>query len=147
MNLYEIHDYCEEPWSNKVRSYWKFISGEVCHVLTGKTYGKIFLLPLKLDGVTHHGLLFERPIILPKERNILWHERGHVVVGKQVSSTMDEYFADEWAINECLERGFNLIAKEIILRCKHWLSVDNLPVEYKDSGRMIVKKFSQYLTV
>lgn len=142
MIKFKIESICHEPWTDKIRSYWRYLGGGYIHVLLGHAKGYVLLVRMvdESTGEQILGILVEEPKKISDFRNVLWHEMGHVVVGTDSDPVMNEFLADKWAIETAISKGFNKISEEIILRCASNI-VDGSDEVYVKSAKMIISHF------
>jgi len=147
---YEVKEVCFAPWAQKVMSYWRFIGKEECFVLLGKSEvneseGQIVLI-IRNDIKSKKkvfGLLFNKPMKLPSERNFLWHEMGHIKGKKSKSKILTEFYADKWAIDTAKKRGYKSIIEEILLRCAGFCKDEFADHFYRKAANKIIKHYQQ----
>jgi len=151
MIKYKVEKVCFEPWAEKVMSCWEFIGKEQCFVLLGES--KVDEKEAQVVLITRndirskkkvYGLLFSKPLKLPSERNLLWHEMGHVKGKKSKNKVLSEFYADKWAIETAWERGFVTVVEEILLRCVEFCIDKSADPSYKEAADKIIKHFQQY---
>lgn len=148
-NRYEIISVCTDPWAERISKYWKYLTGNRCCVLLGKTGDSILLLRREHPetGIPIQGIVFENPIEYPYFRNFIWHEAGHFLGPRSDDPVEHEFLADKWAMDKALSKGFTKIAEEIILRCLFLSDNDNLPVYQQSSKKILIHfmDFAEYL--
>lgn len=143
--LYEVDSVCNDPWAERISKYWKYLTGNRCYVLLGKTGDRIILLK-KEDpetGKPVQAILFEAPIKYPKFRNFIWHEAGHFMGEKSEDPIEHEFLADKWAMDLALSKGFTRVAEEILLRCLSHCDKDVNPI-YQASSKKILIHFMDF---
>ncbi len=151
MIKYTVKKVCFDPWAKKVMNYWEFIGKEQCFVLLGES--KVDDSEAQVVLITRtdikskkkvYGLLFNKPLKLPSERNLLWHEMGHVKGKKSKNKVLSEFYADKWAIETAWEKGFITVVEEILLRCVEFCSDEFADLSYKEAADKIIRHFQQY---
>lgn len=145
----EVRKVCNCDWSKRIQRYWSRLGCGKCYVLIGKTKGYVLLIPVIRDNETIYGLMFCKKRRFCEIRNILWHEAGHVKGQKSSDPVMKEFYADKWAIEEALKKGYTLIVSEILLRCmvvsdtksskSHREAANMILEHFKDIGRKILE--------
>jgi len=142
---YTVDSVCTDPWAERISKYWKYLTGNRCIILLGKTGDSIILLK-KEDpntGRPIQGIVFEKPIEYPHFRNFIWHEAGHFVGEQSEDPIENEFLADKWAIDKALSKGFTKVAEEILLRCSAHCDMDIDPV-YQQSSKKVLFHFADF---
>ena len=142
----KIKSICTDEWAQRVQIYWYYLCRRHCTVLFGEGSGSIRLIRKKdpETGLQRLALLFTEPLELPKERNYLWHEMGHLLGERSKDPVLNEFYADKYAMDTALSRGCHKVAEEIVLRCVDTIESDKSVDVYKEAAKLVLHNYQQY---
>ena len=142
----KVDSVCVDDWARRVQSYWRYLGCGYCTVLLGPGSNSIRLIRKKVPetGLIAVALLFTEPLELPRERNYLWHEMGHLLGEQSKNPVLNEFFADRYAMETAISRSCTRVVEEIIFRCVDAIRAKKRGETYREAARVTVKYYQQY---
>lgn len=136
--LPELEETDPDNWISRFFSYWRFLGGgEIDLYFVPSMKSTVAIIENDEGKIT--GIQVGEPLHLPKERNLLWHEMGHIQGEQSEDPVEKEFLADMWALEECDKRGFNRVKMEILSRCVDTVLSDSVGKHYKKAAAKILE--------